>query len=187
LKFYVTIIRAAGTPSQKVCYYRVGVLNERTLAAYCGATDIDMARAGETALTRVWTKIEKIRAKQALKNGLHTPLPTAPAPSQPPTAGVVEIIAEAILGAWNVGVWDDWGEAMSAMPSKQAKAALDALQAQGLRVVRAETLKRVYKELERGVAAGEWFCDTVPDGMLPQARKAVAAMKAALAALGDEG
>jgi hypothetical protein len=38
-----------------------------TLAALCQAVDLDMTQAGETELTRVWTKIEKIRAKQAGK------------------------------------------------------------------------------------------------------------------------
>jgi hypothetical protein len=46
-----------------------------TLAAYCLATGLDMHEAGETELARIWTKVEVIRAKQASKRGLHTPLP----------------------------------------------------------------------------------------------------------------
>lgn len=38
-----------------------------TLAAFCLAHDIDMHEAGETELARVWTKVEKIRAKHAAK------------------------------------------------------------------------------------------------------------------------
>jgi NTP pyrophosphatase (non-canonical NTP hydrolase) len=38
-----------------------------TLAAFCLAHGIDMHAAGETELARIWTKVEKIRAKQAAK------------------------------------------------------------------------------------------------------------------------
>ncbi len=55
-----------------------------TLAALCLASGIDMHEAGEVELARVWTKIEKIRAKQAAKPK-HSPLPehTHPAAAQP--------------------------------------------------------------------------------------------------------
>lgn len=49
-----------------------GVMN--TLAAFCLAHGHDMAESGERELARVWTKIEKIRAKQAAKPK-HSPLP----------------------------------------------------------------------------------------------------------------
>jgi hypothetical protein len=49
-----------------------------TLAALCNAQDIRMIRAGRDELARVWTKIEKIRAKHAAKPA-HSPLP-APEP-----------------------------------------------------------------------------------------------------------
>ena len=58
-----------------------GVLN--TLAALCLASGIDMAEAGEVELARVWTKVEKIRAKQAAKPK-HSPLPE----HAPPSPGV---------------------------------------------------------------------------------------------------
>ncbi len=45
-----------------------------TLAALCLASDANMHDAGETELARIWTKIEKIRAKQAAKPK-HSPLP----------------------------------------------------------------------------------------------------------------
>lgn len=48
-----------------------------TLAALCLASDVAMHAAGETELTRIWTKIDVIRAKQASKPP-HSPLPTAP-------------------------------------------------------------------------------------------------------------
>ncbi|WP_287149596.1 hypothetical protein [Mesorhizobium sp.] len=50
-----------------------------TLAALCNAHKIDMDIAGETELTRCWSKIDKIRAKHAAKPK-HGPLPeTVPA------------------------------------------------------------------------------------------------------------
>lgn len=65
-----------------------------TLAALCLANGFDMHGAGETELARVWTKIDKIRAKQAAKPK-HSPLPVASPspPKQPhgcPTDGAVE-------------------------------------------------------------------------------------------------
>jgi NTP pyrophosphatase (non-canonical NTP hydrolase) len=49
-----------------------GVMN--TLAALCIAHDIDMIEAGEIEIERCWTKVEKIRAKQAAKPQF-SPLP----------------------------------------------------------------------------------------------------------------
>ena len=51
-----------------------------TLAALCLAIGEDMAVAGETELARVWTKVDKIRAKQAAKPK-HSPLPAEPSPA----------------------------------------------------------------------------------------------------------
>jgi hypothetical protein len=45
-----------------------------TLAALCLASNANMHESGETELARIWTKIEKIRAKQAAKPK-HSPLP----------------------------------------------------------------------------------------------------------------
>lgn len=53
--------RPAGEPRQEVGGVMV------TLAAYCLAHEIDMHEAGEAELARIWTKVEKIRAKQAAK------------------------------------------------------------------------------------------------------------------------
>lgn len=47
-----------------------------TLAALCLANGFDMHSAGETELARIWTKVDKIRAKQAAKPK-HSPLPEA--------------------------------------------------------------------------------------------------------------
>jgi hypothetical protein len=60
--------RSAGEMAQEVG----GVMT--TLAAFCLAHDLDMHEAGETELARIWTKVEKIRAKQAAKPK-HSPLP----------------------------------------------------------------------------------------------------------------
>lgn len=49
-----------------------------TLAALCLAQELDMHAAGEMELTRIWTKVEAIRAKQAAKPK-HSPLPATPA------------------------------------------------------------------------------------------------------------
>ena len=53
--------RPVGEPSQEVGGVMV------TLAALCLAQDMDMHAAGETELTRIWGKVEQIRAKQAAK------------------------------------------------------------------------------------------------------------------------
>lgn len=45
-----------------------------TLAALCLAQKMDMHIAGEVELDRIWTKVEIIRAKQAIKPK-HSPLP----------------------------------------------------------------------------------------------------------------
>jgi len=50
-----------GDPKQEVGGVMV------TLAALCLANGFDMHTAGETELSRVWTKVEQIRAKQAAK------------------------------------------------------------------------------------------------------------------------
>lgn len=62
--------RPVGEPAQEVG----GVMN--TLAALCAAANLDMEVCGEVELARVWTKIDKIRAKQAAKPK-HSPLPEA--------------------------------------------------------------------------------------------------------------
>jgi hypothetical protein len=53
-----------------------------TLAAYCLAHDLDMHVAGEMELERIWTKVEKIRAKQA-KKPVGSALPVAVSISPP--------------------------------------------------------------------------------------------------------
>lgn len=66
--------RPAGEMAQEVG----GVMT--TLAAFCLAHGLDMHEAGETELARIWTKVEKIRAKQAAKPK-HSPLPEAASPA----------------------------------------------------------------------------------------------------------
>jgi hypothetical protein len=60
--------RDVGEPAQEVGGVMV------TLAALCLAHGLDMHANGETELARIWTKVEKIRAKQAAKPK-HSPLP----------------------------------------------------------------------------------------------------------------
>lgn len=45
-----------------------------TLAALCGAFGVSMTASGETEIARCWTKVEKIRAKNACKPR-NSPLP----------------------------------------------------------------------------------------------------------------
>ncbi|WP_245316343.1 hypothetical protein [Mesorhizobium wenxiniae] len=87
--------RPAGEPSQEVGGVQV------TLAAYCLAFGLNMHEAGETELARIWTKVEKIRAKQAAKP-VGSALPVA-APVQAPIAPVAVKALEwedAIHGGW---------------------------------------------------------------------------------------
>jgi len=69
-----------------------GVMN--TLAALCLAYGRDMHEDGETELARVWTKVEKIRAKQAAKPK-HSPLPEhTPAPSDKTAEAAPDFVAD---------------------------------------------------------------------------------------------
>jgi hypothetical protein len=69
--------RAVGEPHQETGGVMV------TLAALCLAHGLDIHAAGEDELTRVWSKADKIRAKQAAKPD-HGPLP---GPSEAADAG----------------------------------------------------------------------------------------------------
>ena len=60
--------REVGEPQQEVGGVMV------TLAALCLASSLDMAELAEIELSRIWTKVEQIRAKQAAKPK-HSPLP----------------------------------------------------------------------------------------------------------------
>jgi hypothetical protein len=60
--------RSAGEPKQELGGVMV------VLAALCNANDLNMNLEAETELSRVWTKIETIRAKQAAKPK-RSPLP----------------------------------------------------------------------------------------------------------------
>jgi len=77
-----------------------GVMN--TLAALCLAYGRDMHEDGETELARVWTKVEKIRAKQAAKPK-HSPLPEhTPAPSDKTAeAAQDKTAAELVIDAYD--------------------------------------------------------------------------------------
>ena len=80
--------RDVGEPHQEVGGVMV------TLAALCLAADLDMQQAGEDELARIWTKVEKIRAKQAAKPK-NSPLPQHTPP--PPASVTVQEAAQVIL------------------------------------------------------------------------------------------
>jgi hypothetical protein len=86
-----TFGRPEGEPTQEVGGVKV------TLAALCLANDIDMDAAGETELARIWTKVEKIRAKQAAKPK-HSPLPEATAQAERGQLEArVKVLSEALV------------------------------------------------------------------------------------------
>jgi len=68
---YYVYHRPAGKPYQEVGGVRL------TLAALCQAAKLDETQCGEMELARVWTKIPKIKAKQAAKPK-HSALPGTP-------------------------------------------------------------------------------------------------------------
>ncbi|MCW4114781.1 hypothetical protein NPA31_007370 [Aurantimonas sp. MSK8Z-1] len=79
-----------------------GVMN--TLAALCLAYGIDIAEAAETELARVWTKVEKIRAKQAAKPK-HSPLPEhVQTPAPDPRVAELEAEVERLRAALHLAV-----------------------------------------------------------------------------------
>lgn len=80
--------RPAGETQQEVGGVMV------TLAALCLAhPGLDMHAAGETELARIWTKVDKIRAKQAAKPK-HSPLPSHPEGAEPTDAGRGKLLAQ---------------------------------------------------------------------------------------------
>lgn len=81
--------RPVGEPTQEVGGVMV------TLAALCLANGMNMHETGEVELARIWTKVEKIRAKQAAKPK-HSPLPEA-APVAPVTADSLQQRLDAAL------------------------------------------------------------------------------------------
>lgn len=89
--------RPVGDPPQEVG----GVMI--TMAAYCLAHGLDMHKAGEDELARIWTKVEKIRAKQASKP-MGSELPQS-WPSDLAAAQVAEAVAKA-LGIMATGMDD---------------------------------------------------------------------------------
>ncbi|MER8827189.1 hypothetical protein NKH73_13965 [Mesorhizobium sp. M0938] len=83
--------RDAGEPSQEAG----GVMI--TLAGYCLAHDLNMHEAGEAELARIWTKVDKIRAKQAAKPvGSALPVAALVATPPAPTSAVDGEVVKAI-------------------------------------------------------------------------------------------
>lgn len=79
-----------------------------TLAALCLANGIDMHAEAEKELARVWTMVEKIRAKQAAKPK-HSPLPAAPA------APAVDA-GDPALPSW----WPDFIQCVAELPDRNS-------------------------------------------------------------------
>ena len=120
--------RPKGEPAQEVGGVMV------TLAAYCLAHSLDMHEAGETELARIWTKIEKIRAKQAAKpagSALPQVWPEQPAPVD--REALVDVIREARR---------KWQASWMALPLDESFDGhiADALLARGLRLPGPETM-----------------------------------------------
>jgi hypothetical protein len=84
--------RPVGDPFQEVG----GVMI--TLAALCLAQQLNMHIAGEVELSRIWTKVEQIRAKQAAKPK-HSPLPAVPASTDDLTKAAVRVTFVGLHGA----------------------------------------------------------------------------------------
>lgn len=89
--------REVGEPLQEVGGVMV------TLAALCLANGLDMHDAGETELTRIWTKVDAIRAKQAAKPK-HSPLPEI---APPAAAGASRARWDAEQAVADVGLSDE--------------------------------------------------------------------------------
>lgn len=73
-----------------------------TMSALASCHDMDFEEAAETELARVWTKIEKIRAKQLAKPK-HSPLPEAASPPTPAIeaeAGEFVLVPREVLATW---------------------------------------------------------------------------------------
>jgi hypothetical protein len=74
--------RPVGEPAQELGGVMV------TVAAYSNAFDLDMHKAGETELARIWTKVDLIRAKQAAKpTGSALPVCVSSSEQDRPTTG----------------------------------------------------------------------------------------------------
>lgn len=84
-----------------------GVMN--TLAALCLACDLDMVECGKVEIARCWTKVEKIRAKQAAKPK-HSPLPEY-APTTPDAAATIASLEERVAVAEMERKGEDAGKA----------------------------------------------------------------------------
>ncbi len=101
-----TFNRPAGEPKQEVGGVMV------TLAALCLAQGLDMHEAGEIELTRIWTKVDKIRAKQAAKPK-HSPLPehvTEQPIEQEADKALADVARRNYTKGWNDAIAQQKGE-----------------------------------------------------------------------------
>ncbi len=95
-----TFARDVGEPRQETGGVMV------TLAALCLANGLDMHDAAEVELARIWTKVDKIRAKQAAKPK-HSPLPVVEEEEENPCADVLRGLASYLgVGGYNAATVD---------------------------------------------------------------------------------
>ncbi|MCP3017490.1 hypothetical protein [Cupriavidus basilensis] len=144
-----------------------------TLAALCLAQGLGMHEAGEAELTRIWTKVEQIRAKQAAKPK-HSPLPEYVAAPQPSAKALtdeqIEVImaqAQVFASSWSlVGGRFDYGDQKDS--AEQEKAALRALLADHSRGV----TKLVAEPSKALTDAAIWaeICNILPDAEFDPAK-----------------
>jgi hypothetical protein len=93
-----------------------------TLAAFCLAHRLDMHEAADAELARVWTKVDKIRAKQAAKPvGSALPIATTAAPAATIDDSMVDRLCRSRYSAF-----DDWSEELRTEERYRMKAALNA-------------------------------------------------------------
>lgn len=122
-----------------------GVMN--TLAAFCLAYGRDMHKDGETELARVWTMVEKIRAKQAAKPK-HSPLPGYAATTAPAEqAGDVRVKLS--------GIWS------SSENANHAALEPDPTPALGWKAMQTAAATRVQAQFLPCRTGGDLICDPV--------------------------
>lgn len=129
-----------------------------TLAALCLAQDLDMHAAGETELARIWTKVEKIRAKQAAKPK-HSPLPehASPLPQSALSTNAQKVRDEGALKYQIVDVLRNHGFGGRLLDCNYAEAADDIIAA--IRALQSQSLPSAEGDAE---------------DLLPEARRRIA-------------
>lgn len=133
--------RPPGEPHQEVGGVMV------TLAAYCNAHSLSMQQAAEDELERVWTKVEKIRAKQAAK----------------PTGSALPVAQENYHIGDYVASYDDLSPEESALLDKEADAINETIKNSTL-----ISEKTIHEETFTGHNIGN---EVLPDYVSPKNKK----------------